>query len=367
MADVGDVLAQQVEILDFFGSPGPLDEGYEDEEEEADLEPFFFDEAEAVADHQRRLLREEEAFRQEQLVKYRFDRVTSYDPKQGGLYYTRFGFYDLATFDPEEESPLGPMRHTDAVYEGGNDAEVYLYPGINILSVKIVTLDDLKFPIHVYGTVVARDSVDCKCVYLFRRDEDHCQVINSESESLILDGPKRGLVLVDDAHVEIDLKIKDPQWGSDIELSKGFVLVRSINRRLKNVVESKSLESRLSTVEVTYAVVKDAVEATIAIEVLGGKFNGEITAYTTSIPDRLVLHDGKVAGKRGGYGKGTIQLSRSVVTVDIKDMLKISAETGDGKFERTIDFTPRVNSWDEDVITVGATRMHVKVTWSIIY
>ncbi|KAK3149374.1 hypothetical protein QOZ80_3AG0216560 [Eleusine coracana subsp. coracana] len=289
-------------------------------------EPFFFDEAEAVADHKRRLLREEEELRQRQIFENRLDRVTGFDPKQGGLYYPRFGFYDLAIFDPEEESSLGPMRYTDRVYKGADDPELVLYPGINVLSVKIVTLDDLKFPIHVYGTVVARDSLDRKCVYLFRRDEDQCQVINSESESLILCGPKRGLVLIDDTYVEIDLKIKDPRWQSGVELRKGYVSVRSI-RRMKNVVESKSLESRLSTVEVMYAVEKDAVEATIDFEVLRGKFYGEITACTTSIPESLVLHDSNFAGKLGDCRKGTIQLLRSVITVDIKDMLIIRAMT----------------------------------------
>ncbi|GJM96579.1 hypothetical protein PR202_ga13432 [Eleusine coracana subsp. coracana] len=345
-------------------------------------EPFFFDEAEAVADHKRRLLREEEELRQRQIFENRLDRVTGFDPKQGGLYYPRFGFYDLAIFDPEEEckyiaatlislllfchnaASLGPMRYTDRVYKGADDPELVLYPGINVLSVKIVTLDDLKFPIHVYGTVVARDSLDRKCVYLFRRDEDQCQVINSESESLILCGPKRGLVLIDDTYVEIDLKIKDPRWQSGVELSKGYVSVRSI-RRMKNVVESKSLESRLSTVEVMYAVEKDAVEATIDFEVLRGKFYGEITACTTSIPESLVLHDSKVAGKLGGCRKGTIQLLRSVITVDIKDMLIIRAMTCVGNIKR-IQFTPMVNSSDHDVFTFGATQMRVKVTWSTI-
>ncbi|TVU18189.1 hypothetical protein EJB05_34269, partial [Eragrostis curvula] len=325
---------------------------------------------------------EQEAFRQEQLVRDRMDRVTSYDPKQGGRYYTRFGFYDLDTFDPEEESPLGPMRYTDRVYQGGDDAELVLYPGINVLSVKIVSLDYFKFPIHVYGTVVARDSVDCKCVYLFRRDSDDCQVINSESNygtDNLFSGlnfrtkeneqsPNRGLVLVDDTIVEIDLKIKDPRWQMGIDLSKGFVSVRGIIRRLEDVVESKCHDSRLSTVEVTSAVTKDAVEATIVIDVLQGQFDGKITARTASIPERLVLYDGKVAGTKGiRCCDGAIQLLRPVVTVDVNDMLIIVAETGDGNAKRTVEFTPRINGWSENVCAVGVTNMRVKVAWSIIY
>jgi hypothetical protein len=69
------------------------------------------------------------------------------------------------------------MRFTDAVYKTAADYE--LCEGINFFSVRITT-SDVGFPINVYGTVIARDSLDQKCVYLFRRDREHCQRINSE-------------------------------------------------------------------------------------------------------------------------------------------------------------------------------------------
>jgi hypothetical protein len=94
-----------------------------------------------------------------------------------------------------------------------------------------------------------------------------CKFFHIQDESLILTGPKRGLLLLDDAYVEIDLKIRDPQGQEDKGLSKGFLTIRGIApRRLdKCVVESKDLATRLSTMEVMYAVVNNAVEATMAI------------------------------------------------------------------------------------------------------
>ncbi|KAF8691163.1 hypothetical protein HU200_040277 [Digitaria exilis] len=280
-------------------------------------------------------------------------RFLDFDPKQRGRYFNRYVFVDHATFDHDEESPLGPMRFTTTVYEN-NTAETC--EAINILSVKIAC-SDVGFPIQVYGTVIARDCIDRKCVYLFRRDRDHCQLINSKDEPLTLTGPKRGLVLLDNNHVETDLKIKDHQ-GQDRELSKGMITIRGVVHRLleKCEVERKSLATRLSTVDLLYAVVIGAVEATMAIKVLRGNFDGTITAHTTSIQKRLVLYDSKVAGTRSCDG-GLVRLMRRVVSVCVEDMLIIEAKTSDGKSVRRIDFTPRGNSGDQDTITVGATKM----------
>ncbi|KAG2648180.1 uncharacterized protein LOC120654288 [Panicum virgatum] len=214
------------------------------------LEPFV-DEAERLA-REAELMefhRENARYREHRERKRAAEEsIRDFDPKQGGEYYNRLRFIDLTRFDLDEESPLGPMRFTDAVYKNANDYE--LCEGINIFSVKIGILD-VDFPIYVYGTVIARDSLDQKCVHLFRRDRDHCQLINSEDESLILTGPKRGLALIIENYVEIDLKIKDHQ-GQDKELSKGILSIRGIERREleRCELENGSLSTRLSTVDV---------------------------------------------------------------------------------------------------------------------
>ncbi|KAK3158314.1 hypothetical protein QOZ80_2AG0135520 [Eleusine coracana subsp. coracana] len=356
-------------------SPDPVSKGHDhDEEECADLEPFFFDEAEAIADNERRMQREQEEARKLELRilaanvnKAVRDKIRDDDPKQGGAYYNRFFLADFSTFDIDEESPLEPMRYTDRVYK--KDEPRWPLLAVDFLSVKIVSLD-VDFPIHVYGTVIARDSLDCKCIYLFQRDEDNCQLINSECESLILTGPKRGLVLVGDAYVETDLKIKDHQRHEVKELSKGVFGIPGIaGRQLdKCKIESKLLATRLSTVEVMYAVVKDAVEATIAIEVLQGDFYGKITACTSSIQSSIVLHDSEVSGVMTCDGKRVIQLLRRVVAVCLKEKLNVTvvAQTGDVECKNTVDFTPSLCGRGKGEITVGATKMLVEVTWSVL-
>ncbi|GJM94324.1 hypothetical protein PR202_ga10962 [Eleusine coracana subsp. coracana] len=260
------------------------------------------------------------------------------------------------------------MRFTDRAYNK-NDDPYQLCEAVNIFSVKIAS-SDVGFPIQVYGTVIARDSIDKRCVYLFRRDSDHAQHISSEEESLILTGPKRGLSLISSTYLETDLKIKQQQ-----EHQQAAAAGRCYNCEL----ESCSLDTRLSTVDVTYGVIKGAVEATVSVQVLAGEFYGRITACTSSIAPQnsIVLHDSSEvddgsATSDDDDGAGVIiHLSRRVVAVSLKtEMLSLTvvAETGGGvgKSEGTIDFAPRANGGDEAVITVGDIKMLVKITWSII-
>ncbi|RLN39197.1 hypothetical protein C2845_PM01G23180 [Panicum miliaceum] len=268
------------------------------------------------------------------------NRILDYDPKQGGVYYTRiYHVHDLASFDHDEESPIPPMRFTNAVYKNKNDYE--LCEAVNILSVMISSLDT-EFPIHVYGTVIERDSLDKKCVYLFRCDKEEPQTINSKGD----------------------------EGQEDRQLSKGILTIQGMERRvlMKCELESSSLATRLSTVDVMYGVVKDAVEATISIELLAGEFFGEITACTSSIEGRLVLHDRLACITSGEKIATIIPLLRSVVAVYVKEklLLTIAAHTEDGEFTRCVDYTPRVNGSYLDEVTVGCAVLRVKVVWSII-
>ena len=179
--------------------------------------------------------------------------------------------------------------------------------------------------------------------------------------------------MLDDLFIEIDLRIKDvrqkgAQRGRDRELSKGFVTIKGLSRRIleKSLVESKYLATRLSTVEVGCSVVKDGLESLVAIEVLRGEFSGKITACTVHIPHSLLLHDSKLRGKKIGGVKGVIQLLQPVIAVGRGDMLIIVIQTSDGVSKRTIEFTRRIRSSEKDVITVGVTTMRVKVSWSVM-
>ena len=146
-----------------------------------------------------------------------------------------------------------------------------------------------------------------------------------------------------------------------------MLTIRGIARRTlkKCELEIGSLATRLSTVNVAYGVVKDAVEGTLAIEVRHGDFDGKITTCATSIKKILMLYDSKVTGTVTTDGNRVIRLLQPAISVYLKEMLEVNIVAGDGE-TRVVDFTHKVCGGEKLEITVGDTWMLVQVTWSLM-
>jgi hypothetical protein len=54
----------------------------------------------------------------------------------------------------------------------------WLDDSLNIIAIKVAE-SDVGYPVRIYGTVLARDQQDYRCVYLFRRSRDNPQLITS--------------------------------------------------------------------------------------------------------------------------------------------------------------------------------------------
>jgi len=56
---------------------------------------------------------------------------------------------------------------------------------LNVLHLKVLA-SDVGFPVSLFGTVLMRDELDFKCIYLFQRDRENCQVISSPVSNSVL-------------------------------------------------------------------------------------------------------------------------------------------------------------------------------------
>ncbi|KAI5021169.1 hypothetical protein ZWY2020_055014 [Hordeum vulgare] len=353
----------------------------EDEEEVEGFEPLLYDPVKwtawEVAQKERYRRKEEEKARNREENRRRreahdavIDSIIEHDPKVDRKVYTRFFLRDFSVFDIDEESSVLPMRYTDSIYKD----EFALQDSANILSVSIVS-SDVGFPVSVYGRVIARDSIDYNCIYLFHRNRDDCQRLN-EDGMLILTGPSRGLVLVDFIYLEIDLKIREDGVSPDRAFSKGLISIdgRVLSRENDVVVTSETLESWLSTIEVRFTTVLNAVECTFEIKLIEGLFKGNITvgiadkARNLDIEQTTVIHDSTADGVVTSDESGVIKLRRSVITICLERnvMFHINNEAAGVCAERTFGFTPRRTGADEEKITCGAGKFGFRVVWSLM-
>lgn len=207
----------------------------------------------------------------------RCDSIIQYDPKKEARVFTRVCNINIAGFDLDRESKagLGPLLKD----ETPETLRFRAQKSASVISVKVIE-SDRGYPVSVYGTVVARDIIDFRCVYLFRREREDPQIINSAEDMLTLTGPRRGLLVLDFIYFEFNLKVKgDP----DEDFSKGVIEDRAFGNKPITI----DLPSWLSTVELVFQPVERPVAASLQINILNGPpnapFIGKISAGTRNI------------------------------------------------------------------------------------
>uniref|UniRef100_A0A0D9X3V3 DUF6598 domain-containing protein n=2 Tax=Leersia perrieri TaxID=77586 RepID=A0A0D9X3V3_9ORYZ len=247
--------------------------------------------------------------------------ISEYDPKEDDIVYTRYCGHNIALFDLDKESTIGPGP---PIHSLTSSQYWWLDDSVNVIAIKVAE-SDVGYPIRIYGTVIARDHQDFRCVtrnilkkLIHRR--------------ITLTGPYRALASKDSMTFEFNLKILD-----DGDVGKDF-----------------------------------SKEASLAVNILEGlsDFTGKVIAWTTGNKDNeIVLHDSRVADSPAKLGEnGSVELTRHMVAVPLDEelVLNIVLFSGDHEYEY---FEFVLGHHDEEVTfscKQGCYEVQVKVIWTAV-
>ena len=193
---------------------------------------------------------------------------------------------------------------------------------------------------------------------------------------LELRDPSRAVLMLDPLEFEIDLKVKGKEESQDTALCcKYFGYNNLAYKGDASYAITKVVSSEHSAIEVRFAHVTCSLEATISIRMTTGSSNfcARITAGTTSIGEKAVLLDTR--GREVSVADdGKADLQRSIVVSEEQGKLIIGFEAAqlgeDGQSSitaaREMTFRARCALRSEGYFTIGTTRLHVLVAWSLL-
>ncbi|VAH03957.1 unnamed protein product [Triticum turgidum subsp. durum] len=252
---------------------------------------------------------------------------------------------------------------------------------LQIYSLKIVGTDGkLKLPLHVYGLVAARDTVDYNRNILFFRRREDCQKLTPEDPFLHLTGPSRAIVAVDHVDFEVQLKVKGATRSSDRALiSRCCTYAGGYHEGLDTALFSNCF----CMVELSLERLAKTVQATIlSIRVVEGgpwpfEYGGRIVCSSPpqevmdSLARQVVLVDsrssdgGEMPMGTGGY----LDLSRHVVSVELEESLQFViqaySQSGDAIARQgRVKFRAEYCNVSRGICEIGDSKVEITVAWS---
>ncbi|XP_037405407.1 uncharacterized protein LOC119268015 [Triticum dicoccoides] len=252
---------------------------------------------------------------------------------------------------------------------------------LQIYSLKIVGTDGkLKLPLHVYGLVAARDTMDYNRNILFFRRREDCQKLTPEDPFLHLTGPSHAIVAVDHVDFEVQLKVKGATRSSDRALiSRCCTYAGGYHEGLDTALFSNCF----CTVELSLERLAKTVQATIlSIRVVEGgpwpfEYGGRIVCSSPpqevmdSLARQVVLVDsrssdgGEMPMGTGGY----LDLSRHVVSVELEESLQFViqaySQSGDAIARQgRVKFRAEYCNVSRGICEIGDSKVEITVAWS---
>ncbi|KAF7019120.1 hypothetical protein CFC21_032327 [Triticum aestivum] len=294
------------------------------------------------------------------------------------------GLEDTTTLSPMFFTHCTPRAIPSPAAIAGRTLLIY---SIRILEKKGKTL---KWPLKVYGVIVARDTVDRNRNIIFSRSRHNYQKLDKQDSSLCLTGPSRAIFAVDTVDFEVELKINEgaeedtPLISSCNHLydSAYYDLnVRQLRPATVDSISSIFIRGCWCDAELTFAQFDTAVQATIVgVHVVEGgwpfkcgcKVACSWSAATRNIGPtsrEVVLLDYR--GENMDVGSnGYLHLSRNVVPVELQGTLRLVIqaypEAGCKPVEGHVDFGVQHCQTSNLSCEVDNSTVEVTVAWSLL-
>ncbi|XP_044358887.1 uncharacterized protein [Triticum aestivum] len=130
---------------------------------------------------------------------------------------------------------------------------------------------------------------------------------------------------------------------------------------------SMSVPYKRCTLEYEVALRPRSVEATISIKVIDGSWpenhHGQVVALTSGVDGKVILLDGELPVGPDG----AIELSRRVVSVDLREKLIVAVDASLSGFpaQATAEFMPENSGMSGRICDLGSCKIQVTVAWSL--
>ncbi|VAH01066.1 unnamed protein product [Triticum turgidum subsp. durum] len=199
--------------------------------------------------------------------------------------------------------------------------------------------------------------------YLFR--EQTVQIFSIRDPFLLLTGPSRAVVYLGPITFEVQLKVKGEGESEDEMLAFGVFYYDDGNACARKL--SMSVPYKRCTLEYEVALRPRSVEATISIKVIDGSWpenhHGQVVALTSGVDGKVILLDGELPVGPDG----AIELSRRVVSVDLREKLIVAVDASLSGFpaQATAEFMPENSGMSGRICDLGSCKIQVTVAWSL--
>ncbi|KQK12259.1 uncharacterized protein LOC100845732 [Brachypodium distachyon] len=227
---------------------------------------------------------------------------------------------------------------------------------MQIYSLKLSQIPIDNKSVELYGYIAVRDYHDSLLNYIVNRSRDD-PIIVHQGSLIPMTGPKRGISMSSTVLLEFDMRIKkgEPE-ENDLQLIDGASEICEVTAPMH--VYTTRIEGDCGAVDITSALVYEAVEATIEVvvpEVLSG--------FSLSLSSLVLIYGSR---KEIQLFHGTIcescALRRSVIAVGLK--FKIRRKGSKNGLERYCSFKAANHGCARRQIMLDIASISAKVTWS---